>query len=207
MNPRARLVLAALALAMSGAVQADIYMAVAADGSITFTDVRRGSEYTRASTGNGPNHKDGQAGALAKAAGLPFAQLVSAAAAEHALPEALLHAVIRAESNYNPAAVSPKGAMGLMQLMPDTARELGVADAHDPESNIRGGAQYLKQLLGMFGNDMELAVAAYNAGPGAVQRNGGSIPPYAETRRYVPRVMDLFQQLQAAVDARVPSRR
>lgn len=203
MTVRTRFAAAVVALGMSCSAQAEIYIAVDADGAITLTDVRRGSEYVRVDTGPALSPK----GALAMAAGLPFAALVSAAAAEHALPEALLHAVIRAESNYNPAAVSPKGAMGLMQLMPATARELGVVDAHDPAANIRGGAQYLKQLLGMFDNNTELAVAAYNAGPGAVQRSGGGIPPYAETRRYVPRVMDHFHRLQAAADPSASARR
>jgi len=124
-----------------------------------------------------------------------FAPLVRAAAQAHGLPEALLHAVIEVESGFDAAAVSPKGALGLMQLMPETARELRVRNPRDPAANIDGGARYLKELLGRFGNDLSLALAAYNAGPGAVQRSGG-IPRNTETRNYVPRVMARYQSLQ-----------
>jgi soluble lytic murein transglycosylase-like protein len=126
-----------------------------------------------------------------------FAPLVRAAAQAHGLPEALLHAVIEVESGFDAGAVSPRGALGLMQLMPDTARELRVRDARDPAANIDGGARYLKELLARFGNDLSLALAAYNAGPGAVQRSGG-IPRNAETQNYVPRVMARYQSLQNA---------
>ncbi|WP_349570135.1 lytic transglycosylase domain-containing protein [Azotobacter salinestris] len=179
----------------------DIYREVAADGSITFTNVyRRERKSVRLRrepaalppvfAAPAPRH-GGPVGAL------PYASLVAAAAAEHGLPEALLHAVIRAESNYDPRAVSPKGAAGLMQLMPDTARELGVTDVWDPAANIRGGARYLKRLLEMFGQDLSLAVAAYNAGPGAVIGSGSAIPPFAETQRYVPKVLEYYRRLQS----------
>lgn len=125
----------------------------------------------------------------------PYAQEVSQAAASNDLPEALLHAVIRMESGYNPSAVSVKGAAGLMQLMPDTAREMGVTNVWDPGSNIQGGAKYLKQLMVMFGNDVSLAVAAYNAGPAAVSKRGNVIPPFAETQRYVPSVLRDYHRL------------
>jgi soluble lytic murein transglycosylase-like protein len=124
-----------------------------------------------------------------------FAPLVRQAAQAHGLPEALLHAVIEVESGFNAAAVSPKGALGLMQLMPETARVLRVSDPRDPAANIDGGARYLKDLLARFGNDLSLALAAYNAGPGAVQRSGG-IPRNAETQNYVPRVMARYHFLQ-----------
>jgi soluble lytic murein transglycosylase-like protein len=125
-----------------------------------------------------------------------FAPLVRAAAHAHGLPEALLQAVVETESGFNAGAVSPKGAVGLMQLMPQTARDLRVKDARDPADNLDGGARYLKQLLALHGNDLSLALAAYNAGPGAVQRTGG-IPPFAETQRYVPRVISRFHSLQS----------
>ncbi|MBI2276156.1 MAG: lytic transglycosylase domain-containing protein [Dechloromonas sp.] len=129
-----------------------------------------------------------------------LASLVTAAAATHGLPEELLTAVIEVESNFNPGAISPKGAIGLMQLMPKTARHLAVADASDPAANIDGGARYLKELLGSFGNNLHLALAAYNAGPGTVRRTG-SIPPYSETQRYVPQVITRYHRLQSGLVA------
>jgi len=130
-----------------------------------------------------------------------LAPLVAAAAKTHGLPEALLQAVIEVESNFNAGAVSPKGALGLMQLMPQTARELGVADARDPAANIDGGARYLKELLARFGNDLALALAAYNAGPAAVQRSG-AIPQFSETQRYVPRVLVRYHSIQSGSSMR-----
>jgi hypothetical protein len=127
-----------------------------------------------------------------------LAPLVAAASDAHGLPEALLQAVIEVESNFNAGAVSPKGAQGLMQLMPQTARHLGVADALDPAANIDGGARYLKELLARFGNNLPLALAAYNAGPGAVQRKG-AIPQFAETQRYVPRVLLRYHSFQTGI--------
>nr|WP_269117423.1 lytic transglycosylase domain-containing protein [Ramlibacter monticola] len=121
-----------------------------------------------------------------------YALPVAQAAADTGLPEGLLHAVIKAESNYDADAVSHKGAVGLMQLMPETARRFGVLDARDPAANVLGGARYLKTLLAMFDADLALALAAYNAGPAAVLRSGRAVPPYAETQRYVPRVLDLY---------------
>jgi soluble lytic murein transglycosylase-like protein len=117
-----------------------------------------------------------------------FEPLVREYAARHALRPDLVRAVIQVESGFDPRARSPKGAMGLMQLMPDTARELGVLDPYDPADNIRGGTKYLRQLLDRFDGDEELALAAYNAGPGAVDRYGRQVPPYRETREYVKKV-------------------
>jgi len=113
-----------------------------------------------------------------------ISEAVDQAARQHALPPELLHSVIKVESNYNPLAISPKGALGLMQLVPATARRFGVSDVFDPEENIRGGARYLKYLLDLFNGHYGLALAAYNAGEGAVVRYGG-IPPYRETIDYL----------------------
>ncbi|MGQ9556452.1 MAG: lytic transglycosylase domain-containing protein [Desulfurispora sp.] len=119
-------------------------------------------------------------------------ELFQEAAARYDLDPALLKAVARAESSFDPQAVSPAGAAGLMQLMPATARALGVTDVFDPRQNILAGARYLRQLLDRFAGDLPLALAAYNAGPGAVERHGG-IPPYRETRQYVSRVLKFCQ--------------
>lgn len=116
-----------------------------------------------------------------------FDDIVVSHAQRHSLRPELVRAVIQVESGYNPLATSPKGAMGLMQLMPATARELGVRNPYDPEDNIRGGTAYLRQLLDRYDGNEQLALAAYNAGSGAVDRYG-SVPPYRETRDYVRKV-------------------
>jgi len=109
---------------------------------------------------------------------------------------ALLHAIISVESNYNASAVSRRGAVGLMQLMPETAKRYGVTNSFDPAQNLNGGAKYLRALLTLFNGDISLALAAYNAGENAVIRNGNRIPPFSETRNYVPRVMGYYRQYQ-----------
>lgn len=126
--------------------------------------------------------------------GQAISLIVSEVARELEVPVHLLHAVISVESGYDAKAVSRKGAQGLMQLMPETARRFGVADPFDPRENVRGGALYLKWLLDAFSGDLSLALAGYNAGEQAVIRAGYRIPPYAETQRYVPRVMARLQR-------------
>lgn len=125
-----------------------------------------------------------------------FSPLVEQAAREHQIDQALLRAVIAVESGYDPNAVSHKGAVGLMQLMPQTARRYGVRNMYDPAQNIQGGARYLRDLMGKFNNDLPLVLAAYNAGEDAIARHGNRIPPYRETRSYVPRVLDFYRQYQ-----------
>jgi soluble lytic murein transglycosylase-like protein len=125
-----------------------------------------------------------------------FAEETSAAAEVFAVDDALIRAIIHAESAYQPDALSPKGAQGLMQLMPSTQRELEVADVYDPVDNIAGGTRYLAGLLEDFSGDVELATAAYNAGPAAVREHGG-VPPYAETREYVRRVKILYRRYRS----------
>ncbi len=118
--------------------------------------------------------------------------MIEGAAGEAGVDPQLLDALVLAESSYDPRARSHAGAMGLTQLMPGTATSLGVANPWDPAQNLRGGARYLAQMLDRFGGDPKLALAAYNAGPGAVERHGG-IPPYAETRAYVDKVLNLYE--------------
>ena len=117
-----------------------------------------------------------------------FESLVQEHAARRGLRPDLVRAVIQVESGFNPRATSPKGAMGLMQLMPATARDLGVRDAYNPSENIRGGTDYLRHLLDRYAGSEELALAAYNAGAGAVNRYGRQVPPFAETTDYVRKV-------------------
>ncbi|HST44935.1 MAG TPA: lytic transglycosylase domain-containing protein [Luteimonas sp.] len=129
-----------------------------------------------------------------------FQSEVQAAAREFGVEEAVIRAIMHAESAYNPNALSRVGAQGLMQLMPATARRFGVDNAFDPGQNIRGGVQYLAWLLKRFNGDLTLAAAGYNAGEGAVDRHKG-VPPYSETRRYVERVAVLAQRYRGGVAA------
>jgi soluble lytic murein transglycosylase-like protein len=123
-----------------------------------------------------------------------FSPMIMQVAKQYQLPETLLHAVIKAESAYDPNAVSTAGAVGLMQLMPDTARRYGVQDRRDPIANMHGGSRYLRDLLGMFNNNLTLAIAAYNAGENAVIGYGYKIPPYDETRVYVKKVLQFYKE-------------
>ena len=178
--------------------QADVYVSSDGKGGYVLSNVHRpGRHYERVISEAGTGPVDAQL-----VTGRPYADLVAAAALANDVPQALLHALIKAESGYNPKARSAKGAGGLMQLMPDTARELGVKDVLDPQSNLQGGARYLKRMLTLFDNDITLAVAAYNAGPEAVLSRGKVVPPFAETLRYVPTVLRDYRLLRGlAADA------
>ncbi|MGF6391185.1 lytic transglycosylase domain-containing protein [Pseudomonas plecoglossicida] len=192
------LILGVLWLA-AGAAQADVYISIDAKGGYVLSNVHRpGRHYERVISESITQAGPANAQLIT---GRPYAEVVAAAARTHDVPQALLHALIKAESGYNPKARSAAGAVGLMQLMPGTAREMGVENALDPEDNVQGGARYLKRMLTLFDNDITLAVAAYNAGPDAVMRRG-AVPPFAETRRYVPNVLREYRKLQGlAADA------
>jgi len=214
---------AALAALLAGAAPAcaDVYSFVEEDGTVRFSNqpddpryklyLREPSEYKlrdtkefrnlrnpgdfrlRAPWGKRPDLLENPA-----LQGKPFQEQVIGAAKDTQLDPALIHAVITAESNYNPNAVSDKGAVGLMQIMPDTARRYGVKDKEikHPEKNIKAGAQYLADLIRMFDGDLKLALAGYNAGENVVLRYGRRVPPYAETQAYVPRVLRVYDQLR-----------
>jgi soluble lytic murein transglycosylase-like protein len=130
---------------------------------------------------------------LAKAS--QYDAIIEHAAQSAALEPNLLRAVIVVESGFNTRAVSKRGAVGLMQLMPDTATRFGISNRYDAKQNVHAGARYLKFLIDRFGNNVRLALAAYNAGEEAVDRNGGQVPPYSETLAYVPRVLKIYQLL------------
>jgi len=126
-----------------------------------------------------------------------YKTIVEVASRTHGVEDSLVHAVITAESAYNPKAISKAGAQGIMQLMPGTAKRYGVTNSLDPAENIQGGVKYLKDLLTLFKGNKELALAGYNAGENAVIRNGNRIPPYAETAAYVPKVMEYYRKFEA----------
>jgi hypothetical protein len=126
-----------------------------------------------------------------------YSAIIRTASKAYGVDASLIHAVISAESAYNPYAMSRTGAMGLMQLMPETARRYGVQNMMDPVENIHGGVRYLHDLLTMFKGRMDLAIAAYNAGENAVIRHGHRVPPYNETRHYVPKVLGFYKSFRA----------
>jgi len=129
----------------------------------------------------------------------PFGELIRKAAAKYEVDPDLVFSVVAAESNFNPRAISRRNARGLMQLLPETARRLGVKDIYDPAQNIDGGTRYLRDLLKMYDGDLALTLAAYNAGPGAVQRYG-RIPPYNETIKYVRAIRKTYALRKSSAD-------
>ncbi len=178
---------------------ADIYSYSEPDGSVHLSNVPDDVRYSPLGLAAEPADpaqrvaaaKDPAAGAALRR---QYTDIVDQAGARFGVEPALLHAVIAVESAYNPNARSNRGAAGLMQLMPDTAKRYGVANAFDPAQNVHAGAQYLRDLMKLFDNDMKLTLAAYNAGEAAVIRYGRRIPPYRETAAYVPLVVGRYQK-------------
>ena len=173
---------------------ADIYTYIDASGKVFYTNVApdaryRARIYRLTKSGGRARIKPGNPA--------DFEQHVRAAARTYSMDPHLIKAVIKIESDFDHQAVSSKGAKGLMQLMPETAQDMNVSDPFDPRANIMGGTCYLKRLLGRFNGNLPLTLAAYNAGPGAVERCGG-IPNYGETQRYVQAVLHHYNRMKAA---------
>jgi soluble lytic murein transglycosylase-like protein len=191
-----------LVVVASGAARADYYRFVDADGVTHFSNVPVDPRYEfllaspKETTQNGDRY---DVRLLANAE--KFDAVIASAAAESDVEPDLLRAVIVIESGFNARAVSRAGAAGLMQLMPSTARRYGVDDRFDPAQNVHGGARHLRSLISRYDNDIELALAAYNAGEDAVDRCGRCIPRYRETQEYVPRVLRMYQRLRGQVKA------
>jgi soluble lytic murein transglycosylase-like protein len=194
MSARLMVVCAAAVLCVcwgaSTPAEAQIYMLRQADGTIVLSDKPLGpGARTFAVERTAPNVRTTRpTGGSMSSRVSSYDDLIEEHAAKQNLRPDLVRAVIQVESGGNPRAFSNKGAMGLMQLMPATAREMGVRNPYDPTQNIRGGTAYLRQLLDKFGGDEALALAAYNAGAGAVTKYGNAIPPYRETRQYVDKI-------------------
>ncbi len=188
---------AALLSASSAEAGAQIYTYVDTDGLRHYTDVPDNNRYRllvlspQDRTASGDRY---DAMLLAKAG--RYDSIIQNAADSASVEPNLLRAVIVVESGFNSRALSKRGAMGLMQLMPATATRYGAANPFDPHENVHAGARYLKFLIDRFGQNLRLALAAYNAGENAVDRNGGQVPPFAETMAYVPRVLRIYQMLK-----------
>ena len=191
-----RLAMTLVAAAAGGVAHADIYSFVDAAGVTHFSNVPVDKRYHLLLATPVEARAQPRPGKwLAKST--LYDPMIERAARSAAVRPELVRAVIVVESAFNPRALSKRGAQGLMQLRPSTARRYGVSDAFDPEQNITAGAHYLRDLLARFGNDLELTLAAYNAGEDAVERYGRSIPPFSETRHYVPNVMRVYHALLA----------
>jgi len=178
-------------LAITSAAEAQIWVVTEADGSERFTTAPEPGArvFLRTSYTASPRPT--------RSVDFPFGESIRSAAAENGVEPALVTAVIAAESNFDPRALSAKGAQGLMQLMPATANDLGVRDVWDPDQNIRGGTEHLARLLGKYDDDVSLALAAYNAGEGTVDRHGG-VPPFQETQTYVRRVLGYYRSYRGS---------
>jgi soluble lytic murein transglycosylase-like protein len=184
--PRIILLVAALAALTPAVADAQIYAWRDASGNLVMSDKPKNAAaktYAVATTGSFRTTKP-----IVTTRAAQYEGLIQDHASRHGLSPDFVRAVIQAESAFNPRARSAKGAMGLMQLMPETAAQYGVRNAYDPAENIRAGVAYLDSLLERYDHDESLALAAYNAGPGAVEKYGRTVPPYKETRNYIARI-------------------
>src|SRR5271155_2565284 len=194
--PRLAVLIAILLTASTAAANPKIYTSLDAQGMRHYTDIPDNNRYRllvlspQDRTASGDRY-DFQL--LARAT--QYDSIIEHAAVSSAVEPNLLRAVIVVESGFNSRALSKRGAVGLMQLMPATASRFGVSNPYDPRENIHGGARYLKFLIDRFGQNVRLALAAYNAGEEAVERNGGQIPPLTATMAYVPRVLKIYKML------------
>jgi len=197
MVPKSAFLIACLLMASTVAAHSKIYTYLDADGVRHYTDVPDNNRYRllvltpQDRTAAGDRY---DTMLLAKAG--QYDSIIEKAAISASVEPNLLRAVIVVESGFNARAVSKRGAVGLMQLMPATATRFGVSNPYDPRENVHAGARYLKFLIDRFGQNVRLALAAYNAGEEAVDRNGGQIPPFSETMAYVPRVLKIYQMLR-----------
>lgn len=171
--------------------RADIYRYVDENGVAHFTNIPADSRYTLYLRGRKP----------AKTSPVPahYDPIIRQLSNQYDVDYHLVRAVIKVESDFNPSVVSKKGAQGLMQLMPETAQDMNVKDVFDPQDNIRGGVKYLRRLLDMFGEDLPLTLAAYNAGENVVKKYNLQIPPYQETQEYVKKVLRYFDEYKNGV--------
>ena len=196
MGPQFVLLFTALLAATGAGAHPRIYSFVDADGLRHFTDVPDNNRYRLLVLSPDDRTVSGQRYdpmMLARAA--QYDSIIERAAIAAAVEPNLLRAVIVVESGFNSRAVSKRGAIGLMQLMPATASRFGVSNPYDPKQNVHAGARYLKFLMDRFGQNVRLALAAYNAGEEAVERNGRQIPPFTETMAYVPKVLKIYRML------------
>lgn len=193
-------ILIAITIISSSTVKADVFVDLSLADEISIVNTPIDQNYTfRIDEPATPGmvaqfsvHENGKNGSVVRD-NLPFNNEVLIAANKTAIEPALIHAVITVESRHNPRALSKKGAYGLMQLMPETSRRFKVINKDDPKQNVLAGALYLRELLNLFNGDLKLSLAAYNAGPAAVERYGRKVPPYRETRDYVPKVMKYYK--------------
>ena len=196
------LVFSICALLMVPTAVADIYKYIDKKGRVTLTDTPKNSNYVRLV-------KTWKGWVPLKTGSIRYKNLeknrkkhagtIEVMASRYKLPKSLIHAVITAESAYDSEAVSRAGAVGLMQLMPGTAKRYGVKNRRNPYENVSGGAQYLRDLLVMYDNNLQLALAAYNAGEGAVKKYNNTIPPYRETQNYVKKVIAFYNKYKQSM--------